>query len=759
VKLVAAEPSGPTEPTEPTQSKMTPEVLTERIRSHGGIIVDGIAATPVMTPNEDTFRMVMIDGEFFLVLRNVTSRMMGHKFANAVRVNEDGSIVYNEFNRAEKYVIKYGYGRAKPVVIWEGTIEATMAYRAFEITPSRMLNPLEWSRYVRLIITNPAGIVERHNVPVMQLKQPQSKAEWLDETNIGLSGRPTDCKNFVMCLLAALPENGMVIHGQGPVRLDDGTLIFCAKSIVFDDKGEIRSDITVDMSGLDDMYRYYDITPIKEISDEQIIDGCNELLAAYDECPKYPEIPAAFLGQLHTAVLPRIDSHFFSAIIQAGLKGSGKTFYSARFDSIQSRILRGDVREIMPVINLGDTTGTAKGPKYRIREFGGFAVTTDDVIKSGDSPFRIAERSEAVSNMIRSFLSGGGASARVNRAIQRVVSAESIMLHSSIKFASEKLVTGDSTLDRAIVLPQLSDPWGDDGAFDTTIAIRLSMPDSRELQHRAWSALEYWIFQRIDTIVRECLTRAMDVVRAWDVESRIADNYAALIAGHFIFGEFCAEHNIDATPQITRAIDALKECAIRQAALSIPLVERFRTTMRQALSNGKIAIPGRPIADPDGMPTGTYGPPWLNLEPITNEDGTTEYPRTMPPYIDNPDNLGLVARGKNFAPKGTAIVHGYVMPPRKGGRNGTDLSTKWTAVFPTGDEKWQNLCHTLTDFSRTRRAFTFDANELLDALESAEPKLGGKTKIRILEADKSVKVNQSAVIEIDWAWLFSGDEG
>src|ERR1017187_3210054 len=751
------DPMGTDTSVKPTSTPPNILTLAKAIHAKGSIEIDGKSVTPPCLPGNDQF-IIRIGREWFVIVRLVSSRMIGPKFADIVRLNDDGTIAYNEFSKAERFIVKLGFGKSSHAIIWEGAIDVTFAYRAFEITPSRTPKPLDWSRYARLRITNSAGNTEMHDIPQMQLRQPQAKAEWLDSTNLGLSGRATDCKNYVMCLLTALPENGMVIHGQGPVKLDNDTIIFCAKSVVFDTEGEIRTDVTVNISGLPEMYRYYDITPIKEITEAEIIDGCNELLMAYDESPAYPEIPAAFLGQLFTAVLPRINPSFFSSLIQTGVKGSGKTFYSARYDSIQSRTLRQTLKLVMPVINLGDTTGTAKGPKYRVREFGGFAITTDDVIKSGDAPYRITERSETVSSLIRSFLSGGGPSATVNHAINRVVSAESIMLHSSIKFLSEKRIVGDSTLDRTIILPHLNDAWGENGSFDKPIADRLSMPESRESQHRAWSALEYWLFQRINTTVQECIIQALNITRAWDIESRIADNYAALIAGHFIFAEFCNNYGIDASKQVNTAVEALALCAQRQAELSIPLIDRFRITLRKAITAGKVAIPGLPIADPDGMPTGNYGPPWLAGDEITLSDGTIQYPRSMPPGITNPDSLGLIGGAKIFQPKSSATTYGYVMPPRdktKGARKGSDLRSKWIVAFPTGDKKWQNLCDMLTEYGRMHGGYSFDQAQLV--LDLVNAKLGGKVKIRILKGD-SPKITTNAVIEIDCEWLFAESE-
>ena len=332
-------------------------------------------------------------------------------FVYGALCSADGELIPAKAGNIRWHIIKLG---RKPAVIYEGRIEVLSTFEAFKITPGRTLTELEHSRMVIIRATNKAGYVRERIIAAMDFEQPRARAKWLDSLDVTASGRVNDIKIFIRTLRDGLGDDGLSIHGQGPIR-HEGSRLFVANSAVFDEKGNYRDDIRVNLDNvLPETYAYYDVTPAREITEEEIRAGCEELITAYGECPTMPEIPAAFLGQLHTVPLAGIDPRYFTPLMLSGIRGSGKSCYAARYDSVQSRTLRGHLASIPPVLNLGDTTGTEKGPKYRVKEFSGFAITSDDVLKEGDSPARIIMQSEKVSNLIRSFEAGGAAIAGVD---------------------------------------------------------------------------------------------------------------------------------------------------------------------------------------------------------------------------------------------------------------------------------------------------------------------------------------------------------
>ena len=207
-------------------------------------------------------------------------------------------------------------------------------------------------------------------------------------------------------------------------------------------------------------------------------------------------------------------------------------------------------------------------------------------------------------------------------AINEVVSRQSGALHTSIKICSELPIAGESTRDRMIILPHLPNKWSRGGAFDREISKRLSAPESREVQHRAWSAYVFWLFPRQDTLMEECLERAREETGTWDVESRYRDRYAALVAGHYAFGLFCESHDINAGEVISAAIKALQSCALRQAENTISPALAFRKLARLMLGDERIAFTGPPNIDPDGSESSSWGDP--RVKTITKEESGEE---------------------------------------------------------------------------------------------------------------------------------------
>lgn len=576
-------------------------------------------------------------------------------------------------------------------IIWEGDIRILGRYSTFRISPGRVLKSPDWSDYLIVESENRMGI-KSPPVPIaaMDLKQTQPKAFWPDQLKVALSGRLSHIGEFIRLSGEEWDKpSSLMIRGQGPVYLRDGSplpnklldhsLVFVTRSRVFDTNGETR-DVIPDLSQIPETYSYYDLTPEAEITPEEIARGIARFRDAYGECPGFPVIPAAFLGQLFAGSLAAIDPRFFTAIHQTGIKGSGKTRYAARWDAVQSRDSR-DLRTVKPVLNLGDTTGTVKGPKYRMADFGGFTVTVDDVLKDGNSPAQITAGSESVSNLLRSFDSGGAALAGVDYARNEVGGRESPALHSSIRVMSEIPVTGGSTLDRMLVMPALAEPWGRGNIFHVETSSRLSEPGAVEDMHRAYSAYVQWVFRRIGTDAADAYAKARAETESWGIDSRYAERYAGAVAGHDLFGRYCAALGVDMSAEIRAAVDALRECARAQASASVPLGERFAADLRRAVMLERVSFPGAPAVDADGI-AASYGVPWVMGEPV-DDNGAPRNRRIAPEISLAEIGMQIFGDSKPVVPA-RAMIGGYSMPPRDnektGGPKGHKLTAGWYVV-------------------------------------------------------------------------------
>jgi hypothetical protein len=619
--------------------------------------------------------------------------------------------------------------------IWDGNADVLKRVQAWSITPSRRLKAPEWQEYViaTAVSNQPNAHPSRALLASMDLVQRKERALWTEQLGVTLSGQTFRLAEFLSFLALALNRT-LMLRAQGPVYLDDGSpdggellnsdLVFATRSRVFDTNGEKRA-IETDLDHLPDKADYYDLTPPDEIDDGEIRKGLELFRDSFEECvPKYAAIPAAFIGQLFSGWLAAIRIDFWSAIHLTGEKGSGKSYYCLRFDSIQARNSpksRGTLTDLKPVLNLGDTTSSPKGPKYAVVNYGGFTITVDDALKKGATETEIRIQSDKVSNLIRSNEAGGGDLAKVDRNRNEVVAAESKALHSSIRIPSEIPITGQSTLDRLIYLPHLTDAWNKGKTFNREIADRLSTGHSREMMHRAYSAFVAYGFQRIPTDAQECLEKAKAETETWGVSARTSDRYAAVLSGIFLLERFAAEYDVDMATQVAKAILALKECARTQAGSNIPVARQWARELRRARSNHKVAFPGPPA----GL------------------DNKCTNPSVTKPVRDNPDGTQATvtvwpwegARLEDFGMESAGIVHnradiyGYTIPPKEmritgdkiGRPNANPLDAKWLVVLT--NERFEDLCKTLT------REYAYEPATVMNSL--IELGLGGKMQILI----------------------------
>lgn len=680
----------------------------------------------------------------YLFTRMIKALTYGFTFVNGVRMKPDGkSLDTDAYGRLIPVILQLKQGERGRVgtVVWEGSATIIAAYRAWNLAPDRRLTEAEWGDYLRIRRANRGGHQREANVAVMDFRQPLSRATWADRCGFLETGRLSELKTYLLCQVSDFDGDAhILLRDQGPIWLPDGSHIFASRSGVFDSDGTSRGEIAIDLSGIAKQIDYFDITPRAEITDECIIAGCRELIAAYDECPAYPEIPAAIIGQICTSPVVATHHRYFAPILLTGMHGSGKTYLSLRYDSIQSRTMRGDLDSITPAINLGDTSGTLKGPAMRIKDLGGFAFTIDDVIQEGMSAFNINKNTETLNIMIRSFESGGGTQGGVDHAANKQVSRQKDPLQSSVRATSERPIAGEGTLERMIVLPHLTAPWGKGGIFDTTLAKRLSTADSRELQHLAWSAYVHWMFQRIDTELAECHREATHTISSWNVTARTSRRYTALVTGQYMFARFCHLYDIDITEQVSLAVKALEGCAIRQAKLSVPVAVRFRKALGELRTIPKVAFPGPPIVDPDGVESGVFSEPWITSE-ITKDDGTIEVIRKMPMLGINLSDLGLTISGRTAVPNSRATVLGYTIPPRKdqGGKEGNSLTRKWLVACRS--EQFKYLCKLASN-----DRYTFDPDDVVASLQ--QELVGDRIRVCIGKTQERATV-------IDFEWLFT----
>lgn len=655
----------------------------------------------------------------FAVIGEITPLTSAMSFAVAVKIDRVTMLADIGFDgKAQRYLIKRS---PKPVIVWAGTIEVIRKYRAYSITSERTLEKIESSRHVTARVVNTFGIVTTAEIPLMNMRATGDRAQWVDDLDLHASSQTSMLKTIINALAESRSDDCAVIHGQGPVYFSDNTLAFAAQSVVYDESGKPRDDYSVDINAVikSAALRYYDITPRADITDDEIKRGISQFQLALTESPEYPEIPATFLGQLLTSPLATVYRELWSGIHLSGLRGSGKTRYATRWDAVQSRRHRDNLTNVRPALPFGDTTGTVKGQQYRSKEHAGYAITTDDALKAGDSDFRIRDQSDRISNLVRSFETGGAARAGVDYKIRNVTDAKVPELASCLKITSEKIIPGDSLQNRLIMLPHITHLWGSGGFFSKSIAKKLDTPESIELQHRTWSAYLHYLISNHGMMI-EHLADANRETDSWELgDPRQSARYAAIITGHYMFREFCALFDIDYVPDVTRAVAALRKCAKRQTENSVPLAVRFAEALRMEIVNGRLSYPGPPVYDIDGTQVATFTPPG-RVATIEIDDpdgvGNGEHIRDIGGF--SYDELGLIIGSGTTVPRpvGNGKPIGYLIPPRAdvGGKSGDPLTGRW--LIAHRPEQFTALCEQATRAVRDK-GWNFTPNDVKKSLQ------------------------------------------
>lgn len=651
-------------------------------------------------------------------------------------------------------------------VLYEGVIRVTDSLLAFEITPDRVIDATTGARSYVVETVSKTGVIRRATIASAVTRKTQS-VEWLDSLGLSAVQSMAMVGKYVRSSADLLGDSAAALYGQGPVFLPDGTLALAANSGVYDTAGQLVTGWRVDLSTLNPAYLrgMHDVAP--ETDPETVTRGLGLLLDVLGMSESYPEVPAAHLGQLFVAVLAPIDSKYFTVIWLHSKRGCGKTRFEALISAIQSAVLR-DLGNVKPELNLGDVTGTTKGPKYRVPAFGLGSILGDDVFKAVHPALTKAQRTEMADALIRSHEGGAAAIGTVDKARNLVTSKASGQLCTSIRFTAEEAPPTrggmeSSTADRMIVQGGWQTPWNQ--AFNPEISARTSESKSLDAMYAAYSEITLWVWQNQD-LVSTLHDEASGITAEWIMGSeRVRARYIPAVAGLLVLRERAVKYGFPASCT-DAAIEALRVAAEAQTApeKSIDLKEEIRRELRLALRDGQTAGVGRPVRAVGGDQTAYISPYLIKVDPDDEDAQIWEWPTG----VQSPSDLGLRQDGAVCRPRRDAAVELYVRPPQQtaaGGRN-KGYQHQWSLIVPTGDGTLDSLCRLLTRRRERIDGVEFDASRVL-AVFAGDGSDGGPTKAKIRyyakPSDNGVgvedqDVSKQAVLLIPTEWLFRNDD-
>ncbi len=651
-------------------------------------------------------------------------------------------------------------------VLYEGVIRVTDSLLAFEITPDRVIDATTGARSYVVETVSKTGVIRRATIASAVTRKAQS-VEWLDSLGLSAVQSMAMVGKYVRSSADLLGDSAAALYGQGPVYLPDGVLALAAPSGVYDTAGQQVNGWRVDLSTLNPAYLrdMHDVAP--DTDPETVARGLGLLLDVLGMSESYPEVPAAHLGQLFVAVLAPIDARYFTVIWLHSKRGCGKTRFEALISAIQSAVLR-DLANVRPELNLGDVTGTTKGPKYRVPMFGLGSILGDDVFKAVHPALTKAQRTEMADALIRSREGGAAAIGTVDKARNLVTSKASGQLCASIRFTAEEAPPTrggmeSSTADRMIVQGGWQTPWNQ--TFDPEISARVSEPAALDAMFSAYSEITMWVWQNQEAVA--ALHDEADTITAgWAMGSeRVRSRYTPAVTGLLVLRERAIKYGFPATC-VDDAVEALLVAAEAQTApeKSLDLAEEVRREVRLALRDGNAAAVGRPVRAVGEDQTAYISPYLIKPDPDDEDAQIWEWPTG----VQDGSDLGLKRDGANYRPRRDAAVELYVRPPQQtpqGGRN-LAIQHQWSLIVPTADGTLESLCRMLTRRRERIDGFVFEAAQVLAAFEG-EPDGPTKTRVRYYAkpADNGVGVedkaaNPATVLLIPTEWLFrSDDEG
>jgi hypothetical protein len=651
-------------------------------------------------------------------------------------------------------------------VLFEGVVRVPESRLAYEITSSRVIDAATGMRTLSVETTDIFGNFRTAIVAVSVTRKTQS-LEWLDPLGFVDIDSPAMMGKYIRALAASLPDAPSTLHGQGPLYLPDGTLALAVPSGVFNTLGEIVPGWRVDLSTLkpNHLQQMHDVNP--NTDPETVTQGIAYLLEMLSMCRDYPEVPAAHLGQLFVSVLAPLNLDYFTVIWLHAKRGCGKTRFEALISAIQSPTLR-DLSNIKPELNLGDVTGTTKGPKYRVPVFGLGTILGDDVFKAVHSALTKSQRTEMVDALIRSREAGAGAVGTLDKVRNIVSSKGSGELCASIRFTSEEAPPTrggmeSSTADRMIMQGGWTVPWNQ--VFDPEITTRVSDPTAIDAMHDAYSDLTLWVWQNQgETAV--LFEEASDITSRWTMGSeRVRSKYTPTVAGLLVLRERAVKHGFPASC-VDAAIGALKTAAEAQTApeKAVDIRHEVRQEVRLALREGHVSAVGRPIRAVSETLNALSNTPFVVTVDPDDEDKRLW---TWPTGVQDEGDLGLRLDGARPRPKRDSAVEIYVRPPKpkpQGGRNkGTEH--QWSLIVPISNGTFESLCRTLTRRREKVDGMEFDPSLVLAAFkDETDPMMPRKAKVRYYAntSDNGVGVEDqtcspASCFVIPTEWLFQSD--
>jgi hypothetical protein len=647
-------------------------------------------------------------------------------------------------------------------VLWEGTISVDDSRLAYEITPDRVIDAESGIRTVT-VTTIDRNSNRRALSMSVAVSRKMQQTEWLDPLGIVAVESPAMVGKYIRALTDGLPDPGSSVYGQGPIYTPEGPLILATASGCYGLDGQPVTGWKVDLSTLNPVYLrgMHDVKP--ERAPDDVKAGIGHLLSLLTVSADYPEVPAAHIGQLLVSVLAPIDARYFTAIWLHALRGTGKTYFESLITAIQSPDLR-DLRQVKPELNLGDMTGTTKGPKYRVPAFGLGTVTADDVFKAIHSPIVQAQRTEMADALIRSYEGGAAAIGHVDKMRNRVTSKASGQLCASIRVTAEgpppsKSGAESSTADRVILQGGWVTPWHT--VFDTETFGTLSAPTAIEAMFTAYSEITLHVWSHQPEIA-ETYTEALSITSAWSMGSeRVRSRYTPAVCGLLVLRDQAVKHGFEPTC-VDQAIKALETAATKQTAPETvaDLAKEFRTELRMALRDGSVCAVGRPVRSLGGE-QGTYISPYRK---VSNPDDEDLPLWVWPDGVEHESDLGLKIDGANARPKRDSAIELYVRPPQRTAQGGRNKATQhqWSLIAPTGSGTFALLCRVMTARRARTDGMIFEPDQVITALTAIEP--GFKAKIRYYAqwSDDGVGLEDqtaspSACVVIPTGWLFAPD--
>jgi hypothetical protein len=726
-------------------------------------------ADPENTETPDEFRWPMFGREFLVF--DPDNRLVNRVHADTVFAV--GQVQDGDWNpiigpTGEPLTVTAFRQSPKPLasVLYEGVIKVTDSLLAFEITPDRVIDASTGARSYVVETVSKTGVIRRATVASGVTRKAQS-TEWLDSLGLSEVQSMAMIGKYVRSSAALLGDSAAALYGQGPVYLPDGTLALAANSGVYDTAGQVVDGWRVDLSTLNPAYLrgMHDVAAATD--PETVTRGIGLLLDVLAMSETYPEVPAAHLGQMFVAVLAPIDARFFTVIWLHSKRGCGKTRFEALISAIQSAVLR-DLANVKPELNLGDVTGTTKGPKYRVPAFGLGSILGDDVFKAVHPALTKSQRTEMADALIRSYEGGAAAIGTVDKARNLVTSKASGQLCTSVRFTAEETPPTkggmeSSTSDRMIVQGGWQTPWNE--AFDPEISARVSEPASLDAMFSAYSEITMWVWQNQD-VMAALHDEASVITAGWSMGSeRVRARYAPAVTGLLVLRERAVKYGFPASC-VDSAIEALRIAAEAQTApeKSIDLGEEFRRELRLALRDGQVAAVGRPVRAVGGDQSAYVSPYLIKPDPDDEDAQVWEWPTG----VQEGSDLGLKQDGANFRPRRDAAVELYVRPPQQtaaGGRN-KGYQHQWSLIAPMSNGAFESLCRTLTRRRERIDGVEFEASRVLATFggESAD---GGPSKAKIRyyakPSDNGVgvedqDVSKQAVLLIPTEWLFRNDD-